>query len=58
MTLDLDKDTVNRVVLRARDHCDLMLSNLLSSLIMTEAQVDELWSFVKKYVNKWKRKGI
>ncbi len=46
--LDLDKDTVNRVILRAGEHCALVLTNLLISLDMTEAQLDELWTFVKK----------
>ena len=46
--LGIDKDTVNRVILRAGEHCELVLSNLLRSLNMTEAQLDELWAFVKK----------
>jgi transposase-like protein len=46
--LGLDKDTVNRVILRAGDHCAHVLSELLTSLKMTEAQLDELWTFVKK----------
>jgi len=46
--LDLDKDTVNRVILRAGEHCARVLSDLLISLELTEAQLDELWTFVKK----------
>lgn len=46
--LELDKDTVNRVILRTGEHCAHVLSNLLTSLHMTEAQLDELWTFVKK----------
>ena len=46
--LQLDKDTVNRVILRAGEHCAHVLSELLSSLKLTEAQLDELWTFVKK----------
>jgi transposase-like protein len=46
--LDLDKDTVNRVILRAGEHCANVLSSLLTSLNLTEAQLDELWTFVKK----------
>ena len=46
--LEIDKDTVNRVILRAGEHCELVLSNLLRSLNMTEVQLDELWAFVKK----------
>lgn len=46
--LELDKDTVNRVILRAGEHCAAVLSGLLTSLELTEAQLDELWTFVKK----------
>lgn len=46
--LNLDKDTVNRVILRTGEHCAHVLSSLLSSLELTEAQLDELWTFVKK----------
>ena len=46
--LNINKDTVNRVILRAGEHCEIVLSNLLSSLKLNEAQLDELWAFVKK----------
>ena len=46
--LNINKDTVNRVILRAGGHCELILSNLLRSLKLKETQLDELWSFVKK----------
>lgn len=46
--LGINKDTVNRVILRAGEHCELVLSNLLRSLKLSEAQLDELWAFVKK----------
>jgi IS30 family transposase len=46
--LEIDKDTVNRVILRASDHCTHILTDLLISLEMTETQVNELWAFVKK----------
>ena len=46
--LDLDKDTVNRVILRVGEHCATVLSHLLASLELTEVQMDELWTFVKK----------
>ena len=46
--LEMDKDTVNRVILRAGEHCAHVLSGLLTSLNLTEVQLDELWSFVKK----------
>jgi transposase-like protein len=43
-----DKDSVNRVIVAAGEHCALVLSNLLQALKLTEAQLDELWTFVKK----------
>jgi len=46
--LGLNKDTVNRVILRAGEHCELVLSSLLRSLKLGDAQLDELWAFVKK----------
>ena len=46
--LGLNKDTVNRVILRAGEHCQLVLSGLLRSLKLKETQLDELWAFVKK----------
>ena len=46
--LGLDKDTVNRVILRAGEHCARVLSSLLTSLELHETQLDELWTFVKK----------
>ncbi len=46
--LDINKDTVNRVILRAGEHCEIVLSNFLRSLKLKEAQLDELWAFVKK----------
>lgn len=46
--LGLDKDTVNRVILRAGEHCARVLSSLLRALELEETQLDELWTFVKK----------
>lgn len=46
--LELDKNTVNRVILRVGEHCAHVLSYLLADLNLTEAQLDELWAFVKK----------
>jgi len=46
--MDINKDTVNRVILRAGEHCEIVLSSLLRSLKLKEAQLDELWAFVKK----------
>jgi energy-converting hydrogenase A subunit M len=47
-SLKIDKGIVQRVILRAGEHCESVLSNLLHSLKMTEAQFDELLTFVKK----------
>lgn len=46
--LGLDKDAVNRVILKAGQHCQHVLSNLIHSLQLEECQMDELWSFVQK----------
>ena len=46
--LELDKDGVNRVVLKAGDHCKTILEALIRDLCLTECQLDELWAFVKK----------
>jgi transposase-like protein len=46
--LELDKDTVNRIILRVGEHCANVLGGLLASLDLTEVQLDELWTFVKK----------
>ena len=46
--LNMNKDTVNRVILRAGEHCEMVLSSLLRSLKLKETQLDELWAFVKK----------
>ena len=46
--LSINKDTVNRVILRAGEHCEIVLSSLLRSLKLKETQLDELWAFVKK----------
>ena len=46
--LNLDKDAVNRVVLKAGEHCRRVLDNLLVHLGLTEVQLDELWAFIEK----------
>jgi transposase-like protein len=46
--LGINKDTVNRVILRAGEHCEKVLSSLMRSLMLKETQLDELWAFVKK----------
>ena len=46
--LGLDKDAVNRVILRVGTHCERLLDELLTGLGLTEVQLDELWTFVGK----------
>lgn len=46
--LGLDKDAVNRVILKAGEHCAKVLENLLVQLDLTEVQLDELWNFLDK----------
>jgi transposase-like protein len=46
--LDMNAATVNRIILKVGQKCALMLSTLLSSLELTEIQLDELWAFIKK----------
>jgi transposase-like protein len=46
--LEMDKNTVNRIVLHAGEHCAKAMESLLNSLGMNETQLDELWAFVKK----------
>ena len=43
-----DKDAVNRIVLKAGEHCKKILGNLIRDLSLNECQLDELWTFVKK----------
>ena len=46
--LELDKNAVNNVILKAGDHCEMILSDLLQSLYLEECQLDELWTFARK----------
>jgi transposase-like protein len=46
--LSLDKDGVNRIVLKAGEHCKQILEDLIRDLCLNECQLDELWTFVKK----------
>jgi transposase-like protein len=46
----VDKDTVQRILERAGQHCEKVLKELLKDLNLTECQLDELWSFIKKRV--------
>lgn len=53
--LGVSKDTVNRVIVRVGEHVERVLGSLLASLSLTEAQLDELWTFVKKRRARAKR---
>jgi len=58
--LELDKNAVNNVILKAGNHCEIILADLLKSLHLNECQLDELWAFVRKK-NSFRRgsgKGI
>ena len=46
--LGLSKDGVNKIVIKAGEHCQMVLSSLLTSLHLEECQLDELWTFVQK----------
>jgi hypothetical protein len=46
--LGVAKATVNQAILKVGDHCQSVLTGLMKSLQLTEAQMDELWAFVKK----------
>ena len=45
--LYISKDTVNKIVLKTEKHCEIVLSNLLSSLEMSKSQIDTLLSFIE-----------
>ena len=46
--LALDKNSVNNVILKAGQHCELVLTSLIKSLQIEECQLDELWTFIRK----------
>jgi transposase-like protein len=46
--LGLDKATVNLTIVKVGEHCQRIYRELMSSLRLTEVQLDELWTFVKK----------
>jgi len=53
--LQLSKDRVNHIVLKAGEYSEMMLSNLLRSLHLNECQMDELWAFVNKKKHSTKK---
>lgn len=50
--LELSKDRVNKIVLKAGAYAGVALSNLLCSLHLKDDQLDELWLFVQKYAKR------
>lgn len=45
--LNIGKDTVNRIVFKAEEHCEIVLTNLLKALKMNNEQLDVLISFIE-----------
>lgn len=56
--LDLDKNAVNRVILKAGEHCARVLDSLLVQLNLTQVQLDELWTFLEKKTLPMLKKGL
>lgn len=46
--MDIDKNTICRILDRVATHCEKISAYLIKELHLTEIQLDELWSFVKK----------
>jgi transposase-like protein len=46
--LGVSNPTVIQVIHKVSEHCQKVLTGLMNSLQLTEAQMDELWTFVKK----------
>jgi len=44
--LNIDKDAVNRILLKADRHCEFILSNLLASLKIGDLHIDKFMSYV------------
>jgi transposase-like protein len=56
--LNLDPTTVIRVTTRTGDYCATILSQLLISLSLSEVQLDELWTFIKKNAVRRMKKSL
>jgi transposase-like protein len=56
--LKLSNSTVNDIILKVGEHIEKVHSELMVSLQMTEVQLDELWTFVKKKRLKAKKNLI
>jgi IS1 family transposase len=46
--MNVDKKTVLRVLARAADHATRLSNSLIHNLIVSECQLDEMWSFIGK----------
>jgi transposase-like protein len=46
--LGISKEAVNHAILKVGEYCKTNFGMMMQSLRMTEEQLDELWSFVKK----------
>jgi transposase-like protein len=46
--LEVNKATVNQVIVKVGEYCQKIYHELMTSLHLTEVQLDELWTFVKK----------
>ena len=54
----VDKDTVLRWVKRAGQHCQQVSEYMLQGLELTQAQMDEMWTFVRKkqrQLSEWEK---
>jgi len=45
--LHISKDTANKIVLKTEKHCEIVISNLLSSLKMNKGQIGTLLLFIE-----------
>jgi transposase-like protein len=46
--LGINHITVNKVIVKVGEYCQKFYHEMMSSLHLTEVQLDELWTFVKK----------
>jgi len=46
--MNVDKNTICRILDRVTIHCEKISAYLIKDLHLSEVQLDELWSFVKK----------
>jgi len=44
----ISKNTVRRIIKRVSKHCEGISKHLMKGLPVSECQLDELWSFIKK----------